>query len=263
MDSMAQTGGLQFAPVTHKLTPYDTPARPDESPESRARQAAKDEESHPFIHYLAQFVPGLVPRPQAPDPDKLLGERTDALATVLAPASKGPEPRKDDTRDANRDVLAGLGAIQPPPVVLAPIAPVVADEPRAVTPAAVPQLIAAQVQRLQTDGIPATQIRVQLDPPDLGKLDLAFTYAQEKVSVNIVAATAQAKEHLDLQLGAIRNILSQHHLQTGELKVVLGQKTGSQGGSGDREGGGNGSNAAPGQAMRRRKRPSLDEDVAI
>ena len=261
---MAQTGGLQIAPVTHKLTPYDTPARPGESPESKAKQAAKDEESHPFIHYLAQFVPGLVPRPQTPEPAPPAGERIDPLASVLTPTLKQPERKLDGTRDPDRDVLASLGAIQPQPVMLTPVAPVAEDDSRPVTPAAVPQVIAAQVQRMQTSGIPATQIHVQLDPPDLGKLDLAFTYAQEKVSVNIVAATAQAREHLNLQLGAIRNILSQHNLQTGELKVVLGQKTGSQGGSTDREGGGNGgSGSAPGQAMRRRKRPSLDEDVAI
>ena len=261
---MAQSGGLQASPVTHKLTPYDTPTRPDQSPEAKAQQAAKDEESHPFIHYLAQFVPGLVPQPHAPAPDPMPGERIDALATLPTASPRRPEPRLADSRDANRDVLASLGSIQPQPVMLAPVAPVADDESRTVTPAAVPQLIAAQVQRLQTDGIPATQIRVQLDPPDLGKLDLAFTYAQEKVSVNIIAATAQAKEHLDLQLGAIRNILGQHQLQTGELKVVLGQKSGSQGGSTDREGSGNGgSNAAPGQAVRKRKRPSLDEDVAL
>jgi flagellar hook-length control protein FliK len=82
------------------------------------------------------------------------------------------------------------------------------------------------------NGVPAATLRVQLDPPHLGKVDLAFTYAQQKVTVNVVAATQQAKDQLEIQLAQIRGILHAHQLPTGEMKVMLASEAGSSGGQG-------------------------------
>ena len=58
------------APATsssrRELTIYDTPER--RAPDDDARDRAKHVESHPFLYYLSQFVPGMRP-PDAPSPD--------------------------------------------------------------------------------------------------------------------------------------------------------------------------------------------------
>lgn len=267
MDPTCATG-LQFAPAQTKLSPYDTPTKPDQGPRAKAQQAVQDEVSHPFNHYLAQFVPGLLPHLEPLKTPEALQPADKGALALLARSARPTEPipqGTDPTLDPLRQELAVPAFAPQGPTSQAPIEPARKDQGlrlSAVRPTAIPQMIRAQVQRMQTDGIAATQIRVQLDPPDLGKLQLAFTYAQQRVSVNVVAATQAAKDHLDAQLGAIRGILGEHNLQTGELKVVLGGKNGPQGGSTDRDGNNAGQSAASPLA-RRRKRPNLDEDLAI
>ncbi|MBU6427752.1 MAG: flagellar hook-length control protein FliK [Cyanobacteria bacterium REEB65] len=264
MDAIAQNG-LQVAPANHPLTAYDSPNKPQDDPQAKARQAVQDEASHPFIHYLAQFVPGLLPRSLGTGA-AVAGREPPALAQEPLRAAndlvtEGPSRKQGDRLDP---LTEALGPQPTQLAFLAPLAPVQpSEEPEPlspVAPAGIPPVVLAEVQRLKAQGMNATQLRVQLDPPHLGKVQLEVTYAQQRVSVNVVAATQQAKSHLDLQLSTIRNILQAHQLQTGELKVVLGGKAGPQGGSTGRDGSQGGT--ALQQPLRRRRRPKLNEDLA-
>ncbi len=255
-----------------ELTVYDTPAK--RSPEDEQRDRAKRVESHPFLYHLGQFVPGLRPNePSAPDPSAEQGGSA-AIGGTAYGASGGVSLWGREAanqligEDLHRTGASGLAAADHPPqaVPLFPAQlPAVAQTQPAdptewatpVSPVEIPRIVMGQVDRMVQNGVPATTLFVKLDPPHLGKVDLAFTYAQQKVSVNVMAATQQAKDHLDTQLTHIRSILHGHNLPTGELKVVLASEAaGQQGGSSDKEPG-----EQPNRYRRRRRSAPLDEAI--
>ncbi|MBM3270281.1 MAG: flagellar hook-length control protein FliK [Candidatus Sericytochromatia bacterium] len=248
-----------------ELTVYDSP--PERTPEEEARERAKEVETHPFLHYLAQFVEGLrpaaaqgaepAPAVQAVDLLPRFGleiwnrQLTALLADAPAPlvAAEAPAPETVPI------------VVAPPPQAAAP--PQQAIEPEAAPPVApveMPRIIVGQIDRLRQNGVPATTLTVRLDPPHLGKVDLAFTYSQQRVSVNVVAATQQAKDQLELQLAQIRGILHAHQLPTGELKVMLAGDAGAAGGHGqqaEQDG-----SQQPQRYRRRRRSASFEEELA-
>lgn len=256
-----------------ELTIYDTPEK--RSPEDEARDRAKHIESHPFLYYLGQMVPGLQPGgPAEPAPDPSAGG-PGAPGAVGRIASHGLDLwGREAVRGLFEEGWTQAGAAHaddparespgipiippqlPPPQVVGPAQDAEASAP--VAPVEIPRIVLAQVDRMVQGGTTASTIHVQLDPPHLGKVELAFTYAQHKVSVNVLAATQQARDHLEMQLANIRGILHAHNLPTGELKVVLaGESAGPQDGPGGREPG-----EQPQRYRRRRRAGSLDEAIA-
>jgi len=244
-----------------ELTVYDTPE--SRSPEDKARDDAKDVVAHPFLYYLGQLVPGLIPAQPAPAE---AGEALQVAAGISAEraglwasgAANGLLEGAPEVPRDTPDLPAPIAGIPPPPQVPAqPAKPVEEAAPTApVAPVEVPRVVFGHVDRMVQNGVPATTLTFQLKPEHLGKVELAFTYAQQKVTVNVVAATQQAKEQLDLQLGQIRQILHAHKLPTGDMKVVVAGDAGSpRGGHTDQD---------PGQQpqrYRRRRRPSSLDDA--
>ncbi len=224
-----------------ELTVYDSPPR--RTPEEDARDRAKQVEAHPFLYYLAQFVPGL--QPQTPVEAAAAGAGPGSVEAATSQAAAGvglwgkeaanrlfDAPGPVAERGAEPQALAPV-VMAPPSLNTAPIGPVADAEPMHVAaPIDFPRIVVAQIDRMAQNGAPAATLKVQLEPPNLGKVDLAFTYAQQKVSVNVVAATQQAKDQLEIQLSQIRGILHAHHLPTGELKVMLASEAGTSGGPG-------------------------------
>lgn len=265
-----------FAPTASRreLTVYDAPEK--RSPEDEARDRAKHVESHPFLYYLGQMVPGL----QQNQPPEATGDVSSGAASAIGAAGTlAGQGLGVWGREAANRMFDGSAAARPlaaeaaepvdptravpifPAQVAAmqPVAPVQEVEAAApVAPVEIPRIVMAQVDRMVQNGVPASTLHVKLDPPNLGKVELAFTYAQQKVSVNIMAATQQARDHLETQLMHIRSILHAHNLPTGELKVVLAsQSAGPQGGGSDKEPG-----DQPARYRRRRRSNPLDEAIS-
>jgi flagellar hook-length control protein FliK len=261
-----------------ELTVYDTPEK--RSPDDEARDRAKHVESHPFLYYLSQFVPGMRPQDaQAPDSGTTgsgaIGEALSATSGTLnvwsqsaanrlfdgsqvaAPVSETRFPSEFQTAIVSNGGLNAF-AVLPQQAVAEPeaiLAPVAAPE--------IPRIAFGQVERMMQNGAPASTLKIQLDPPHLGRLDMAFTYTQQKVTVNVIAATQQAKEHLDMQLSQIRAILQGHNLQTGEMKVMLASEAGGSGAQGGNSEQDPGSQQLQQQRYRRRRRAaSLDEAIS-
>ena len=257
-----------------ELTVYDTPGK--RSPEDEARDRAKQVESHPFLHYLTRFVPGLRPNAEgaSPSPDSQAGSpaseglsvasgtlgiwgRNAANRLFEAPqpganTNEPPSPADFQTAIVSNGGLNAFAVLPQQDVA----------EPEGVhLPAAVPRIVFGQVERMVQDGAPASTLKIQLDPPHLGKLDMAFTYTQQKVTVNVIAATQQAKEHLDMQLSQIRGILHGHNLQTGEIKVMLASEAGGSGTQGGNSEQDPGSQQLQQQRYRRRRRATASDEA--
>lgn len=252
-------------PIKRDLTVYDTPAV--RSVEDEARDRAKHVDSHPFLHYLGKFIPGLVPleteeknEPSFKEPE-LLGNIGPMSSTLwlTANAPGGPQSSHDDrARDRRLETPTGPSA----PLVLPAVALPAVDAETVLLPQIAvlefPRYVTGQIERFVNRGEVATRLKVLLDPPHLGKLELAFTYFQQKVQVNVVAATPQAKSELDSQLSAIRAILRSHQLTASDIMVVVA--SGGSGGDGEPQGQNPGF-GSPRYRRRRRREPG-DELIA-
>lgn len=126
------------------------------------------------------------------------------------------------------------------------------DTATSVTPTAFPEWLAAEVKRIQQAGAsPLTQLTVQLDPPNLGKMQLTVSMMERQVSVEI-AALPQAKPLIEPSLGQIRAILTSMNLSAGEIKIAAQPKSGFQ-----REG------EYPQQNRWARKRTSENDSLSV
>jgi hypothetical protein len=124
-----------------------------------------------------------------------------------------------------------------------------------------PALFAAQVARMQVAGEPVTHLSVQIAPEHLGTLQLHFTLKEQTVAVSVLAATREAKEAVERQMGAIEGILSAHQFKPTELKVEVASQGAETGGGGQSSHEGAGYETPNRWLMRRRG--DLDEGIDV
>jgi len=209
-------------PKVRQVSPQEA-ENPDH--DRKVEEAKEDREAvarRPFLHYLAQWVPGLVPEDMTTEALTV----TDAAGAVAGLVLEGPSDRGEAAGKAWETWFQQ----QPHPGLQAPltqVAEVSADDssvirmrPGLEVPA-LPGLVRAEVLRSRPGDPPATTLRFQLAPEHLGKLDLSFTYAQQKVSVVIVAQSQAAREQVAEKMGQIRDILHQHKLQADKVEIAV------------------------------------------
>ncbi|MEB3299605.1 MAG: flagellar hook-length control protein FliK [Candidatus Sericytochromatia bacterium] len=232
----------------------------------KVEEAREDREAvvrRPFLHYLAQWVPELM---------------TDVLPAGVAETGEAAGAVAGLVLGQGRDEARGAESMEawfqtPPPGAVPwsgqPVQPdlappddtTVRGRPGLEVPA-LPGLVRAELLRARPGEPPATTLRFQLAPEHLGKLDLSFTYAQQKVSVTIVAQSQVAREQLAEKLGQIRDILHQHQLRTDKIEIAVEGKGRAATGQQDKDLGAGG----PGSRLPRRRlrRPSNEgEDLVI
>jgi len=78
------------------------------------------------------------------------------------------------------------------------------------------------------------QARIQLDPPELGSLEIKLQISQDQASVQVTAQNHQVKDVLDSGARALRDALAAEGIELSEFSVGTGPDTGAgQSGDGD------------------------------
>ncbi|MEB3238420.1 MAG: flagellar hook-length control protein FliK [Candidatus Sericytochromatia bacterium] len=250
-------------PKAPKVAPQDVENPDHDRKVEEAREDREAVERRPFLHYLAQIVPGLLPGTLS-DEALAAADAAGAVAGLVldVDTDKGADASRAWESWFQQQPHPGLQPLVPPDMgVAVDDAPAVRMRPGLEVPA-IPGLVRAEIVRAQPGEVPATTLRFQLAPEHLGKLDLSFTYAQQKVSVTIVAQSQAAREQLAEKLGQIRDILHQHRLQADKVEIAVEGRSRSGGARQDADLGAGG---AGGRLPRRRlRKPTAEgEDITI
>lgn len=210
-------------PNTDKIKAEDEEA--ERKVDSKRREAPKE----PFDTHLNRVMPaGWAPTPEVlPTPLD-----SEAAASAFANAMVKPSWLMKALGDVPR--VPGIDEAKSQPVVLHVLNPTALYDDHQVLDAVkegapiheahFPSMFVAQVSQMQVKGEPVSRLAVQIAPEHLGKLQMTFTLQQQTVAVSVLAASQQAKEMLERQIGAIQSVLTSHNLKPAEIKVEVAQQ---------------------------------------